>query len=361
VPEAVELIAAALRGMGPEPCRALWPNLISCAHAQGVLPLLARASERAGWHRELCDQLAPQAAAATAHALLRRRELERVATAFSVARLPVFLIKGAHLELACYDAPGLRPRSDTDLLIRERDRSAVRRLLCAAGYVPARHVTGTVAFTQFHFVRNDDQGVVHPLDVHWRISNAMTFASRVGWSDCWEERTPAPGLAPGTFVPSLPLALMIACIHRVAHHYSSERLIWIHDIHQVAMRLDERQFGVMLKLAGNRGMLEVIASGLQAAVKHFATPLPEPVLRCIQHVHDADAEVRQFLDGTFGSIEVLLSDWRQLRGLALRLRFLREHLFPEADFIRSRYGISTPLVLPFLYAHRLAAGAFRRL
>ena len=138
-------------------------------------------------------------------------------------------------------------------------------------------------------------------------------------------------------------------------------MYWIHDIHQLAMRLDERQFSLILNLAGTRGMLEVMASGLRAALKHFATSLREPVRRCVEHVHDADGEVRRFLDGTFNSIEVLLSDWRQLRGLALRLRFLREHLFPDADFIRSRYGISTPLVLPFLYAHRLAAGAFRRL
>ena len=361
MPEVVELIAAALRGGDPAPCRAHWPAVISCAHAQGVLPLLTRAAERAGWPTGLCDQLGAQAAAEAAHAFLRRRELHRVASVFSEAGIPVFLIKGAHLELNCYDAPDLRPRSDTDLLIREQDRSTVRRLLVAAGYMPAQHVTGTVAFTQFHFVRHDEHGVLHALDVHWRISNTAAFALRVQWSDCWSGRRAAPGLAPGVFVPSMPLALIIACIHRVAHHYSSERLIWIYDIHTIAGRLDERQFGDVVRLATERRVLQVIASGLQAAVKHFATPLPEPIRQCIQDVRDADPEVRLFLDGSLGSIEVLLSDWRQLRGFALRLRFLREHLFPDPDFIRSRYGISTAFALPFLYAHRLATGAFRRL
>jgi len=360
MPEVIELIAAALRGQGLEPPRALWPSVISRAHEHGVVPLLARAAAQAGWQDELCNHLRAPAAAETAHCLLRRRELQRVARAFSDAGVPVFLIKGAHLESDCYDE-GLRPRSDTDMLIRDQDRTDVRRLLIAAGYVPAQHVTGSVAFMQFHFIHHDDHGVVHPLDVHWRISNAAAFASRVCWQDCWVERSPAPGLSPGVFVPSLPLALMIACIHRVAHHYSSDRLIWIYDIHTIAGRLDERQFDEVIRLASERGMLQVVASGLQATAKHFATLLPERVLDRIRDVCDADAEVRRFLDGSLGSIEVLLSDWRQLRGFALRLRFLREHLFPNPEFIRNRYGVSQTFALPFLYFHRLAVGAFRLL
>ena len=107
-------------------------------------------------------------------------------------------------------------------------------------------------------------------------------------------------------------------------------------------------------------MLQVVASGLHATAKHFATPLPEAVLD---------------RSGTFATLmrrfalsrrvtwldEVLLSDWRQLRGFALRLRFLREHLFPDPEFIRNRYGVSHTFALPFLYVHRLAAGAFRLL
>lgn len=359
MPEVSEHITAALREACPDPPRALWPALISCADGQGVLPLLARAAEQSGWNTELRVQLHRHAAAEAAHALLRRRELQRVSAAFSDANVPVFLIKGAHLEEACYEAVGLRPRSDSDLFIREKDRSEVRRLLISAGYAPAPHIRGTVAFTQFHFVREDDHGLIHPLDVHWRISNAGAFASRLWWSDFWRRRSQAPGMAAGTFVPSLPLALLIACIHRVAHHQCSERMIWLYDIHTIAGRLGTDEFDDVTRLAIERGMLQVMRSGLQATIRHFATPLPESVLNRLSGAHDADVEVQRFLDGSLSTTEVLLSDWRQLRGFALRFAFLREHVFPDPDFIRSRYGISNSLALPFLYARRLAAGALR--
>ena len=98
---------------------------------------------------------------------------------------------------------------------------------------------------------------------------------------------------------------------------------------------------------------------MNAAIRHLDTRLPAWVLTILWEANDADAEVSRFLDGSMRPIDVLLSDWRQLRGVASRLAFLREHLFPDADVIRSRYGVSTTVGLPFFYAHRLAAGALR--
>jgi hypothetical protein len=329
------------------------------AQDHGVLPLVARSAERAGWPAELCERLRADAAAETARALLRRNELQRVAAAFAKANVPVFLIKGAHLESVCYETPDLRPRSDTDLLIRETDRSEVHGLLTGAGYQPAAHVRGTVAFTQFHFVRHDAMGAVHRLDLHWRISNPAVFASRLRWSDFWTRRVAAGGLPPGVFVPSLPLALVIACIHRVAHHGCSDRLIWLCDLHRIAARLTDRDWRDLVRFASGRHVLQVLASGIDATARHLDTRLPAWVVTTFRDAADADEELSRFLDGSLRPIEVLLSDWRQLRGLAPRLAFLREHLFPAADVIRSRYGVSTTLGLPFLYAHRLATGAFR--
>ena len=359
MPEASAYLAAALRGPCAAPPAADWPDLLVAARDHGVLPIVARAAAHAGWPPELCDRLRADAASETAHALLRRHELHRVVAVFSNANVPVFLIKGAHLESVCYETPDLRPRSDTDLLIRETDRGEVRRLLTRIGYQPAAHVRGTVAFTQFHFIRQDPMGAVHRLDIHWRISNPAVFASRLRWSDFWTRRAGADGLPPGVFAPSLTLALALACIHRVAHHGCSERLIWLCDIHRIVTRLTDRDLHDLVHLATDRRLLQVVASGIDATMRQLATRLPAWFVTRLRDARDADVEVARFLSGSLRPIEVLRSDWRQLRGLGARITFLREHLFPDADVIRSRYGVSTTVGLPFLYAHRLAAGAFR--
>jgi putative nucleotidyltransferase-like protein len=352
-------IAAALREPCPAPHEACWPDLLSAAQDHGVAPLLTRAAQRHAWPGELCAILEWSAAAEAARALLRVRELRRVLGAFARANLPVLVIKGAHVESVWYEAPGLRPRVDTDLLIRDEDRSNVRRLLAALGYEQALHVRGDVAFTQFHFVRRDDQQVLHPLDVHWRISNVRAFASRLMWSDIWPRVRALEELTPRAFAPSPSHALMIACIHRVAHHGCSQRLIWLYDIHLIAGSLDAAAREEVVRLSSERGLLEVMAVGVMAAAACFGTTLPALFVDRLRAASDADSEVRRFLAGPRRPIEIAASDWRHLRGVVARVVFLREHLFPCTDFIRRRYGVTTPLALPFLYAHRLARGAWR--
>ena len=41
-------------------------------------------------------------------------------------------------------------------------------------------------------------------------------------------------------------ALLVACIHRVAHHRGTERLIWLLDIHLLASRLEEREWTALV-------------------------------------------------------------------------------------------------------------------
>jgi hypothetical protein len=50
----------------------------------------------------------------------------------------------------------------------------------------------------------------------------------------------------------------------------------------------------------------------------------------------------------------LKSDLRAVRGWTPKIRLLREHLFPAAAFVRSRYGSDTPLL--FAYIARILAG-----
>jgi hypothetical protein len=66
-----------------------------------------------------------------------------------------------------------------------------------------------------------------------------------------------------------------------------------------------------------------------------------------------------FLRGTPPQMQVALSDWRRITGARARGRFLREHLFPPASYMRHPSGIASPAALPFLYLHRAVTGAVK--
>ena len=354
-------LAGALRGGSPRsPSRADWPALLEAARHHGVLPLLADAASNADWDQELIAEMRPAVAAEAALAMLRQAELRRVLAALAAAGVAPLVIKGAHLAFTCYRSPDRRPRLDTDLLIRERDKTALKKCLGAIGYEPVPHVTGEVAFSQFSYAHVDVHGTSHTLDVHWRIAIPKAFADRLGFDELRRDAANVAALGPHAFAPSPPLALLIACLHRTAHHGTSDRLVWLYDIHLLAAMLSVGEWDVVVARAGETGLAPVVAAGLAHAAAQLGTVLPPGVLA---RLHDGSAEpdpdVLMFLAGEPSRIHIAASDWRRIHGLRRRLQFLREHLFPSPNYIRHRYGVSASAALPFLYAHRAVTGAVK--
>ena len=354
-------LAAALRGACLHtPPRSDWPALMREAGAHGVLPLLADAATAARWDEDILATLRPIVAAETALAMLREAELRRVLAALAATGVEPLIIKGGHLAYAFYRSPGRRPRLDTDLLIRDADKPALTRCLISLGYSPVPHVTGEVAFSQFQYQRVDDHGASHTLDIHWRIAIPKAFADRLTYDDLRQSAVHVAALGPNAFVPSASLALLVACLHRTAHHGTTTRLVWLYDIHLLAGSLSALDWEAVVDRARQCGLTPVVAAGLEDAAERFGTSVPQ---RMLERLHDGDAatepDVLAFLRGTPPRIQVAASDWRRIHGVRNRMRFLQEHLFPPASYMWHRYGVSSRGALPFLYVHRAVTGAVK--
>ena len=369
MPEAIDdltdaLLASALRGGSlPPPPRAEWPALLAAAGEHGVLPLLADAAAAARWDVDLLTAMRPAVAAETALAMLREPELRRVLSSLASAGVTPLLLKGAHLAFTVYPTPDRRPRLDTDLLVREGDRDALKECLAALGYRPGPWVTGPdmkVAFTQFQYRRVDESGASHNLDIHWRIAVPKVFAERLTYDDLRRAAVAVPRLGPHALAPSLPLALVVSCLHRTAHHGASMRLVWLYDIHLLAAQLSAPDWDVVVEQALSSGIAPVVGAGLEQATARLGTPIPPSVHERLRAGTAAtDPDVLPFLNGRPPQMQVALSDWRRITGAAARVRFLQEHLFPPASYMRHRYGISSRAALPFLYVHRAVTGAVK--
>lgn len=354
------LAAALVDGAPVWPPAERWPGLLDAARDHGILPLLSVRAATTRFSNGPVEQLRAIAARDAALALARERELRRVLDGLHAAGVPALILKGAHLAWSVYPSPGLRPRLDTDLLIRESDRTAARACLLALGYAPLAHVTGTVAFGQFHFTRTDSAGVSHALDVHWRVANPRAFEACLTWSDLAAARQPVPTLGPHAFGPSRVHALLIGAIHRAAHHRNSDRLIWLYDVHLLASALTSAEWSSLVHQSVGRGVAPFVAGALTATSRRLRTRLPEDVLdQLVAACWDLDRDVAAFAAGTLSPLGVVRSDFRRVRGWGPRAAFLREHLLPPPSYMARKYGVASRAALPFLYLHRAVSGYSR--
>ena len=343
-----------------------------CAAYHGVGPLLSRqislARPRDHHHPEsLClvqglkDEVAIE--------LARKHELVQVLSALAEAGVAALLLKGAALAYSIYPSPALRPRADTDLLIRSADREATARTLSELGYQKPNTTSGELVAYQCGYVKRDRFHIDHVLDVHWRISNTQIFSRALAYQELRSRAVPlaalgdhARGLGPAD-------ALLLACMHR-AHHLHSpyfvdgiktpdgDRLIWLYDIHLLIASMSFRELAGFARLAEEKAMRAICRDGLLKARQRFGTCIPEEVLLSLARAGPAECSQAHL---RAGSLRHLLTELRSLPRWRDRVTLLGEHLFPPADYMREKYALSSRAWLPVLYLHRGIHGALKRI
>ena len=313
-------------------------------------------------HTGRVDELWPETArqrgrSATVDAVamrgLRDRELGRVLDLLADAGVSCLVIKGAALGYTLYRQPHTRRRSDADLLVRAGDAERVARVLEAGGYARATEISGDFATSQMHFDRADCADHRFALDIHWRVVNTHAFVDAIAFDEYAASRVPVPGLGASAWTLSTAHALALACVHRAAHHWNSDDLLWLWDVHLLASALPAAEAGAFADAASRAGIRAVCADALQAAADRFATPSAAGLIaRVAPRRGDREEASARFLTSGLRQADILRSDlaslgWR--RGVSL----LREHLFPPVDYMRRQYDRWPDLLLPAAYLHRI--------
>jgi hypothetical protein len=328
------------------------------AEHHGVGALLWEAAAEAA--PEVREALEGTVRAAVAREVFVQRELRTVTAALAAEGVSALVLKGAALAYSVYRQPWLRPRTDTDVLVRHEDAAAVSRVLgTALGYERTNAVTsGTLVSHQWVFERSDAHGVRHVLDMHWKIVNPHMLADALTFDDLWAARVSVPPLGAGARAPAPTASLALACIHRIAHHHGHERLVWLYDVHLLASSFAAAGWETFADLASGRGVAAICLDALQATRAAFDTVVPDDLIDRLQSAAAREPSRRIIMNG-FNRRHVLLSDLAVLPAWSDRIRLLREHAFPPAAFIRRRYGVTSPVWLPALYLHRLVTGAYK--
>jgi len=334
-------------------------HLMARADAHGVLPLVAeRVVSRSDVSAGLRAGLSREARRHAAFEVARETELRTLLAGLETQGVRSVLLKGAHLAYRLYDRPDLRPRADTDLFIAQADRRRVFAVLDDLGYEGTGHVTGTLLMYQAAYVKRHDGAPRHVVDVHWKIANPQVFADLLSYDELSAAAVPLPALGRGALGLSDLHALLVACVHRVAHHHDADTLIWLYDIHLLASRLTPASWETFIDLVETRGVARICRHSLERAAAEFGTRLParataEP--RLTQPIKEMVTAT--YLKRGRPHLGEVVEDLRALPRWRDRLQLVAQHAFPSAEYMRGHYAPTSHAPLAILYARRAIHGA----
>jgi len=350
----------------------VWPEgehdearFLTAVGEHSVAPLLhSRMSLARHWPDRVRAALRIEAVRAAVVEPFRLADLHALIEAFAANGIDVLIVKGSALAYSLYPSPELRPRGDTDLFIDDAQRQAALDLLNELGYAEQITSGDELAMRQVTFLRADARGFEHAYDVHWAIANTPVFAEVLRFEELRERAVPLPRVSPAARTISDVDALLYACIHRVAHHHDSDRLIWLADIALLRARMSPDEHSRFWRLAAERRVVGVCIRSLERAAEWFGGPGVAPGDYLDAATLAQPERTRKFLNRRRRLAAVLAADLAALGGWRARAQRLRQLAFPSAAFMRAQFGTRSPIALPWLYAYRMARGVarlFRRL
>jgi len=341
---------------------AAFAEFLDAGRFHGVIPLLDAAfrsvPDLAAWPVELRSQCHSAALAHAGYELAHGAEIERVLSELAHADVPPQLLKGTGLAYGIYPSPVLRPRADTDLLIARDVRDRAIRTLQTLGYLRVGGPAGEFVGYQMQFQRRDSHGLVHNLDLHWRISDAQSFAWLISHTELTQAATAVPAL--GRFALRLGNvhALLLSLLHRAGTNLFQspglgDRLIWLYDTRLLVQAMTEDELDAFRNVVETARVGAIALEGLGHCDERFPAPRLTALIGALGSNPQARAGAELLSAGR------LRREWLELLAIppvVPRLAYLAERAFPSGEYMRERYAEASARSLAFLHSRRWLEG-----
>ena len=332
--------------------------LLRAAAHEHVVPLAARALQTiapSSVHAALLH------AEAAAWSLREAAERQAIAAFLDAASgVPLLFFKGASTAYTLYAPASLRMKEDWDVLVAPGAETDAREALSRAGFhLDRSSKPGRVRMRQ-HSYRRDVPGSQCIVDLHVRALNPPALAERIAFGDLNQRSVALPALHAAARGLSDDAALVLACVHRLAHHSGEPRLSWDWDVLLLMRRAGMETSETMAALAREWGAGRFVAEEVRRVAARFHTPLDAPLLHAIANLEREPPRDAGFARQNRTRAQEFALDWRAL-GWRDRASLVLETLAPDERFLRASTGSRLPL--PLLYVRRIARGArawFRR-
>ena len=299
-----------------------------------------------------------------ARELFRLSELKKILEKLNDNNIDYLLIKGVPLAYTIYHQPCYRPHCDTDILFRSNEMAEkAYQVFEQLGYRKHNTPDGKYVSYQFSCLKSSVGNDVFALDLHWKISNRIYFSNTLSFDELMSQAVAAPALGKGAYAPNYIHSMLIACMHRIANmpEGNANRLIWLYDIHLMSDSFTQDQWGKVVSTSRDKGISSVVLDGLRESHRILYTEIPKETIYQLT-LDSTKSEKNLICDGALK--QFLYLDLLALPRWNDRLLLIREHLFPSAGYMRTKYQLRRNWVLPFLYCYRILNNiknrAFRR-
>lgn len=262
-----------------------WDAVVAQAAFHGVAAyLLQRTDEtRVALPPTAAYALSAAVFAASAQTMLLDAELTTLAADLVRQSLTVMLLKGPVLSRTLYPDLRLRPYSDIDLNVRERDETAVVAALEGRGFHEVAYAAEEAR--RAHANHGCTDAAYHRVFVSERSGACVEVHTdplqlglpSVGEAGRWQRALPAPQWPDAVALcPEDQLVQLSVHVHK--HGFS--RLIWLKDIDLLVRRHGETlDWPLVTSVARSEGVTSSVWYSLVAARAAFDTPIPCATLR----------------------------------------------------------------------------------
>lgn len=298
--------------------------------------------------------------------VLRDVELGEVLARLDAAGVDAMVLKGAALAITVYDDPALRPMVDLDLLVHPQDRLPAMRALEAAGFLAAISEPRpglTMAHESQILMRKEG----HPgamLELHWHLLDSPYHQERVPMDWFWQTSRRVTFQARGSRLCSGRVMgpeaqLLHLCAHLSLHH-EGNGLLWQHDIAEILRRQAATlDWDLLLQKAREFGLVLPLKETLGNVIEGWCLSVPAGVTERLRAAIPSDEEARAFqnIAESGGSVgRRFVTDLAGIAGWRAKSRFALANIFPSTGYMRRRYRIRHPLLVPLYYPYRWYLG-----
>lgn len=267
-----------------------WNYIVDCSIKQGISPLfywnLNKINNGKDVPSEVMKSLEKIYYSNLARNMLLYDELSKILKAFQKAGIVTIVLKGAFLAEEIYKNIGLRPMSDIDLLIKEKDLQKAKKELIEMKY-SATTIFQTRLHEQFQTVLTNELPFIHRdkksyIEIHWDIQ-PPTINYKVEINKFWNNAKPVKiaGIETLTFAPENLLQHL--CLHLDKHINMSSAppakpLRDYCDIAEVTRHYkDMINWNYLVQSSKDYGIEEPIFQNLFIAKKYFGAFIPENI------------------------------------------------------------------------------------
>lgn len=268
---------------------------------------------------------------------LKQTELIALFDAFERARLPKsILFKGGALAYTVYPKPWLRPRSDSDILIKQEQRAEFDRVFIALGYHKQFAMEGKYVSYQSTYSKALVGKSAINIDLHWRINNRQILANSFNVDELHQQGQALQRLSSNITIPSPVHSVLISSVHRLGHHQHEERLTWLYDIHLLADNLSERQWQQLINQAKTKQLSAITLDALKHCDELFSTPIPDFALTQLSNNSQNTEPSQLFLQRDLPEWTLFWHDLKALPSTRAKVGFLVETTAPSPRYIRQQ-------------------------